>query len=99
MRARIVWFSQSMGGRDSGPPTGPNFRPNALFFKLRNDAPEATTLFAGVLLDFVGEEDGATLAEIRPTAPELLTDYWQEGATLLLMEGSRPVGYARLLEG
>jgi hypothetical protein len=100
MRVRIVWFSSEMGGRDSGPPPGPEYRTTGLFLQPKSPAagPPESSIYASIIMTFVVHTPEETVAEFWFIAPDLLADYVYEGSTFLVMEGRRPVGYARMFE-
>lgn len=100
MHARVIWFAPELGGRKSGPPPGPEYRPTVILLNPRSGTrmPPESSLHASMILRFITEPSEDAIAELLPLAPELVEPYLYEGSTFLVMEGARPVGFARMFD-
>ena len=97
MRARITWFEPDLGGRQTGPPVGAEYRPNALFLEPKDrDAEFPEVVFGSVR--FLLETDDSSNVELDFWSPQDLSRYIYDGSPFLVMEGSQPVGFARMFE-
>lgn len=99
MRARVIWFSPEMGGRESGPPPGPDYAPTAIFLNPLSsaDSPPESSLYASVRMSFIAKSAEGVIVELRPFAIDLVRPYLYDGSSFLVMEGAQPVGYGRMI--
>jgi hypothetical protein len=101
MRARVIWFSAALGGRESGPPSGAQFRPNGFFIRPesgKNTMPPESSIFTGVIFDFVEHNAEHSVADLTFTFPELAKPYAYDGSAFLVYEGARAIGYAQIVD-
>lgn len=97
MRARVVWFEPNLGGRKTGPPVAGEYRPNALFLqpKLQTVGPNEVE-FGSVIFRLAS--DDSSDVELVFWSPQDLSRYIYDDSPFLVMEGPRPVGYARMYD-
>ena len=102
-KARIRWLNPSEGGRESGPPPGPQYAASAVFvlgndWEVVPDWPVGAEYFSvGMNLGDIAR-DGRQTAEIDFLARDLVADLLRPGVEFLVMEGARHVGTAQVLE-
>ena len=97
MRARVTWFSPEMGGRVSGPPAKGEYRPNALFLSPREKTDGGIRPEYGSVRFFLASYD-PTDVELDFWSPQDLSTYIYDDSPFIVMEGPRPVAYARMYE-
>lgn len=99
----IVWRLPSQGGRSSGPPDGPTYRPTAVPVlggekDVNPGWPASSTdhYSLEIRFDDNGSSKLAVNCQLRFIAPELVGQYLTVGANFLLMEGAQVVGELRV---
>ena len=97
MRARVTWLDPEFGGRKSGPPVGGEYRPNALFLAPQQSSAEPLEVEYGSVR-FVFSTDDRSDVELDFWSPQDLSRYNYDGSPFIVMEGPRPVGFARMFE-
>ena len=97
MHARVAWFDPNLGGRESGAPSGSEYRPNALFLGLHSGAFENADIEFGSVRFFFLTDDRSNV-ELNFWSPQDLTRFVFEGSTFIVMEGATAVGFARMYE-
>lgn len=97
MHAKVIWFEPNVGGRPSGPPSGSEYRPNALFVHAHSERSQPVEVeFGSVRFLFSGED--RSVVELDFWSPQDLSRHVFDGSTFLVMEANRPVGFARMVD-
>lgn len=81
-----------------GPPVAGVYRPNALFLDPKPRTAEVPDVEFGSVM-FVLATDDSSDVELVFWSPQDLTRYIYDDSPFLIMEGPRPVGFARMYEG
>ena len=97
MRARVIWFGPEFGGRESGPPLANEYRPNALFLTPQPHSSHPMTTEFGSVRFILGPRDPSDV-ELDFWSPQELDRYIYDSSPFMVMEGTRPVGFARMFE-
>ncbi len=97
MRARVTWFEPDLGGKKSGPPVAGEYRPNALFLEPKPLTAEFPEVEFGSVRFLLVTDDSSDV-ELDFWSPRDLSRYIYGDSPFLVMEGRRPVGFARMYE-
>ena len=101
--AIVTWPSPEQGGRRSGPPTAPVYAANCTFpmggeAEVATDWPATAEKFS-LLLQLVTEmPTGAWACKLDFLARDLAIRHLRPGARMLVLEGPKVVGHARIVE-
>ncbi len=97
MRARVTWFDPDLGGRVTGPPVAGEYRPNALFLEPKPRTGEFPEVEFGSVRFLLATDDSSDV-ELDFWSPQDLSRYIYDDSPFLVMEGPRPVGFARMFD-
>lgn len=97
MRARVTWFDADFGGRESGPPMGSEYRPNALFLAPHHSSAQPLGVEYGSVRFFFATDDRSHV-ELDFWSPQDLEPYIYDGSPFIVMEATSPVGFARMFD-
>lgn len=85
------------GGRKSGPPLLGEYRPIALFLTPHQRSSQPLETEYGSVR-FILDSGDPTDVELDFWSPQDLDRYVYDGSPFIVMEGSRPVGFARMFD-